>query len=267
MDWDRAYDNRAAIADSADYPPRWARDAAEFRSALGARARLDLAYGPAPRERLDLFLPAATPAGLAVFVHGGYWRTFAKSDWSHLAAGPLAHGWAVAVPGYALCPEIRVAGITRQVARALILAASEIAGPIRLAGHSAGGQLATRMLCPDADLPGSVAARIARVVSISGVHDLRPLLLTELNATLGLDLAEAEAESPALLTPARRPPVTAWVGAEELPEFRRQAALLANIWTGCAVASDLVEEPGRHHFSVVEGLAIAESALCRALLD
>ena len=44
----------------------------------------------ARRERFVLFLPEVMAVGLMVFVHGGYWRAFDKSDWSHLAAGALA---------------------------------------------------------------------------------------------------------------------------------------------------------------------------------
>jgi acetyl esterase/lipase len=204
--------------------------------------------------------------GLAVFVHGGYWRAFGKSDWSHLATGALARGWAVAMPGYTLCPQIRVSGITRQIGAAITAAARALGGPIRLAGHSAGGHLVTRMLCEDTPLPEAVAARIASVVSISGVHDLRPLLRTALNADTRLDRTEAATESPALLTPRPGVPVTCWVGAAERPEFRRQSGLLANIWTGCGVRIRVVEDPGRHHFNIIDGLTERDSPLTDALL-
>ena len=269
MDWDNAYANAAHIPGAEDFPPRWAHEAAIFRDALGGRARLGVPYGEAPAERLDLFLPhpsGAASCGLVVFVHGGYWQRFGRADWSHLAAGGIERGWAVAVPGYTLCPGARVAGITRQVAAALACAARLVAGPIRLAGHSAGGHLVSRMLCADAALPRNVAARIEHTVSISGVHDLRPLLRTRLNNALRLDGDEARAESPALALPRDDARITAWVGADERPEFVRQTRLLANIWTGLGARTAAVEEPGRHHFDVIDGLADPESPLLRELL-
>lgn len=268
MDWDDAYNNRGHIAGAESYAPRWAAEAEAFRKRLSAagRARLDIAYGTTARERLDLFLPEGTAQGLVVFVHGGYWRAFGKSDWSHLAQGALGRGWAVALPGYTLCPQIRLAGITRQIGAAITAAARSLGGPIRLAGHSAGGHLVARMACEDAPLPPAVAARIASVLSISGVHDLRPLMRTAINDDLRLDRAEAVAESPALLCPREGVPVTCWVGAAERPEFRRQNALLVNIWTGCGVGTRAVEEPGKHHFNVIESLADPASALVAALL-
>ena len=268
MDWDDAYNNGNHIPGSADFPPRWAVEATAFRDRLTAagRSRLDIAYGTTTRERLDLFLPEGMALGLVVFVHGGYWRAFGKSDWSHLATGAVARGWAVAMPGYTLCPQIRINGITRQIGAAITAAARELGGPIRLAGHSAGGHLVTRMLCDDAPLPEAVSTRIASVLSISGVHDLRPLLNTALNDDLNLDRAEAAAESPALLNSRPHVPVTCWVGADERPEFRRQSALLANIWTGCGVETRAVEESARHHFDVIDGLTDPDSPLTAALL-
>lgn len=266
MDWDDAYANAAHIEGGSGFPRLWQRKAAAFRDRLGARAQLDIAYGSVPAERLDLFLPEGDPHGLAVYVHGGYWQLTGKHYWSHLAGGMVERGWAVAVPGYTLCPGIRVRGITRQVAAAMTRAAGLVAGPIRLAGSSAGGHLATRMVCEDSPLTPSVLERIVRVVSISGVHDLRPLLRTRLNEALRMDVEEARAESPVLSAPHEGVRVTCWAGEDERPEFRRQNALLANIWFGLGAETAVVEEPHRHHFNVIEGLETAQGALTRALL-
>ena len=108
--------------------------------------------------------------------------------------------------------------------------------------------------------------RIELTVSISGVHDLRPILRLALNETIGLDATEARAESPALLEPATKAPVVAWVGQGERAEFVRQSELLANVWTGLGARITCVVEPDRHHFDVVEGLADPASPLTTALL-
>ncbi|MDT8345456.1 MAG: alpha/beta hydrolase [Thermohalobaculum sp.] len=266
-DWDDAYANRDHIPDPDAYPPRWQAAAAAVRDRLGARARLGVTYGPGARQALDLFLPDGAPRGLAVFVHGGYWRRFERGLWSHLAVGPLARGWAVAMPSYTLAPATRIAAITREVGAAITRAAAGIAGPIVLAGHSAGGHLASRMVCADTPLAEAITARIAHVLSISGVHDLRPLLRTAMNADLRLDPSEAAAESPALLTPLPGTRLTAWVGGDERPEFIRQSALLANVWTGLGAATRSVVEPGLHHFDVIDSLATPDGALARALTD
>jgi arylformamidase len=267
-DFDDAYANAPYIAGSEGFAGRCAAAAAAFRAAMADedRAEMDRPYGAAERERFDLFLPAGAAAGLLVFVHGGYWKAFDKSDWSHLAAGGLANGWAVCLPGYTLAPAARIAAITRQVAAGITAASDRIAGPIVLAGHSAGGHLATRMICRGGPLPAEVAARIRRTVSISGVHDLRPLLRTRMNAILGLDEAEAAAESPALQNPAGTGAALCWVGADERPEFIRQADLLANIWFGLGAEIESRHTAGRHHFDVIDDLADPGSELLRLAL-
>ncbi|MCG6857186.1 MAG: alpha/beta hydrolase [Salaquimonas sp.] len=251
------------------YPEQWTQKATQFRETMvsAGRAEIDLSYGPGERNCWDLFLPESNPRGLFVFIHGGYWMRFDKSSWSYVAAGPLAHGFAVAMPSYSLCPQVRIRDITREIGAAIEAVAARIAGPILLAGHSAGGHLVSRMLCADTPLSSSTLGRIANTVSISGVHDLRPLVPLELNATLHLDAEEAAAESPALLEPAGEVNLVCWAGAAERSEFVRQNALLANIWRGLRANTLCVEEPDRHHFSVVEGLANPESPLMTTLMD
>lgn len=267
-DWDDAYANGPNIAGGERWPAAWERPAREYRDRLtgAGRARLDLAYGDRPRNRLDLFLPEGEPKGLVVFVHGGFWLRLDKSLWSHLARGPVESGYAVAMPGYTLCPDIRVAGITAEIGRAITSAAAMVAGPIRLAGHSAGGHLVTRMLSATTPMPNDLRSRIASTLSISGIHDLRPLLRTAMNETLRMDAAEAMAESPALLEPLPETRLLCWVGAAERSEFRRQNALLANVWKGLGAATATVEEPDRHHFNIIDGLADPDHAMTQALL-
>lgn len=266
-DWDDAYANAPHIPEGALYPDRWKAAAAAFRAELpGERRREGLPYGRAERERVDLFLPEGPARGVVVYVHGGYWRAFDRDIWSHLAAGPLARGWVVAIPGYTLAPEARIAAITRAITEAVIQIAAAVSGPMVLVGHSAGGHLVTRQACVDATLPERVASRIDRIVSISGLHDLRPLLRLALNADLRLDAAEAAAESPALLIPRQGVRVHAWAGAEERPEFLRQTALIANIWTGMRAEMAATVAPGRHHFDVVAPMADPDSDLVEALV-
>ena len=257
-DMDDAYANGAYIEGAADYPPRWSAAAEAFRTALGPRARLGLSYGPSERMAIDHFLPDGVAKGTLIFVHGGYWLKFDRSFWSHFAAGALAQGWAVAMPSYDLCPSVRIAGITQQIAQAVAEIANASAGPITLAGHSAGGHLVARMLAPGM-LPEAVRARVAHVVPISPVADLEPLLQTAMNADFGMDAGMARAESP-VHQPVPDVPVTVWVGAEERPAFVDQAQALARAW-GC----DCVVTTGERHFNVIDALADAKSDLIRRL--
>jgi arylformamidase len=267
-DWDDAYANAANIPGGERWPEAWAAPARRYREEMQANGRmdLDLPYGPHGRHRLDLFMPARESLGLVVYVHGGYWKAYDKSHWSHLAQGALESGHAVAIPSYRLCPEVRIGDIAADIGAAISHLAARLHGPIDLAGHSAGGHLVTRMITATMPLGDKVRARIRNVVSISGLHDLRPLLRTSMNETLKIDEDEARRESPALLVPLAHPRITCWVGGAERAEFRRQNALLANIWTGLGANVCAVEEPDRHHFDIVEGLCQASHPLTMALL-
>ena len=262
MDWDDAYANAPYIPGAEAYPDRWAAEAEAFRSKLSGagRAELGVAYGTSDRTRFDLFTPEGASHGLCVFVHGGYWLKFHRTFWSHFAEGLLARGWTVAMPSYDLCPQVRIADITCQIADAIKALSERVAGPICLAGHSAGGHLVARM-CVEGVLPPHVFERIEHVMPISPVSDLRPLMNTSMNADFRLDEASAKAESPALMTPLDVP-VTVWVGGDERPVFLDQARWLAEAWG----AAHVVEE-GRHHFDVIDALQDPDSSMVRRLLS
>ena len=265
QDFDDAYTNGAYIPGGADWPARWTASAERFREHLPSRctAEYGIPYGSGERNRYDLYLPEGGPKGLAVFIHGGYWMKFQRSDWSHLAQGALGRGWAVAMPGYTLAPENSVSGMTSEIARAITAVAARIDGPIRIAGHSAGGHLATRMICEPSQVPEEVVTRVEQVISISGLHDLRPLMRTAMNGTLKLTELEARNESPALRRPRPGSRVMCWVGDSERPEFIRQNDLLTNIWHGLGIDIAAHHEAGRHHFDVIEDLTDPASALAR----
>lgn len=252
MTMDIAYTNSDFIPNGADYAPRWAAKAAAFRA---THAGERLAYGPGARNWVDLYRPAGAVKGLVVIVHGGYWLRFGPEDFSHLAAGALAAGYACALPAYTLAPEARIGAMVREVAVALAMLAEAVPGPLHLTGHSAGGHLAARMACAGA-LPEALAARVARVVPISPVTDLAPLMLTEMQANLRLDAAEVAAESPVYLPRRARCDVRVWVGGAERPAFLAQAGGLAAAWN-CPLTVDA----GRQHFDVIEGLESATPLL------
>ena len=261
MRFDDAFANSKYLAGAKDFPPRWAAKAAGFREGMGQNARLGQVYGAGERNWFDLYLPATAAKGVIVFIHGGYWLAFGPRDFSHLAAGAVEAGWACATPAYTLAPQARISTMTAEIAAALAAIADRTEGPIVVTGHSAGGHLSARMAQESMSLSPAVHSRLKRVVPISPLSDLRPLLENSMNNDLRMDLPEARAESPALH--ARRPDVSAhvWVGGAERPSFLDQARRLGNAWT-CPVTV----EPDLHHFNVIDGLERADSLLMQTIL-
>lgn len=266
IDWDEAFSNAKYIPQGASYPQKWKNASSSFIDQYEQVDR-DVAYGSHPRQVFDLFWPETQPLGLTIFIHGGYWIDLDKSYWSHMAKGMSDRGWAVAIPSYVLAPEARISEITLMMASMIEKSADLVAGPIVLAGHSAGGHLVTRMACKQVDMASETRSRIQRFVSISGVHDLRNLLHTEMNAKLQLTVEEAVSESPCLQEPLETVSLLTWVGSQERPEFLKQSEILRREWEKKIKRAQSVVEDGRHHFDVIDSMSIKDSNLVRSALN
>ena len=268
-DLDDAYENSAYIPGAASWLQGLPDRAASFRASQ-PDAMLNQPYGKSERQRYDLFTPEGgldVARGLLAIVHGGYWMALSKDDFSYLATGPLARGWAVAMIGYTLAPQARIAEITTEIAAATNAVAKLGNGPLRLVGHSAGGHLVARMMCRDVALSDQAAQRLDRVVSVSGLHDLRPLRRLAKNETWQLDDAEAATESPVMQIPREGIELACIAGADERPEFIRQNALLPIAWQGLGTPAYSRLLAGDHHFSVIDHLANMDSDVCKSVIS
>jgi arylformamidase len=269
---ERGYNNRAAVPDH----PRWfAEYAARSRSAVDAlQPKLDLRYGPSPQETLDLFLPQGEPRGTYVFIHGGYWRSLDKSDHGFVAPPLVARGYAVAVINYDLCPHVSIRTIAEQCRRAIMWLTGEgvahgaALAPMVIAGHSAGGHLVAMMMATDWTEFGFTGAPFRGGLSLSGVHDLTPLVHSSMNVDLKLDPDTARQLSPVYLSPKTDAPLVIAAGANETSEFVRQSQILHDAWPQNrppGMNGPLII-PNMHHFNVALELADPASALTRASL-
>jgi arylformamidase len=232
---------------------------------------LDVAYGASPGETLDIF-PARKGDGSALlFIHGGYWRSLDKRDFSFLAPAWVDAGVSLVVVNYDLCPKVTIERIVQQMlaASAWLYRSAERYGMdeerLFVSGHSAGGHLAAMMLAAlwpvfDRSLPRDL---YKGALAVSGVYDLRPLTqVSWLNGDLRLDEESALKLSPAFVPPATHAPLYLTVGGLESSEFKRQNALLAQRWKP-VLGGDLAM-PGRDHFTVIDGLADPGNALFAA---
>jgi arylformamidase len=269
---EREYNVRAAIADHPQIFARWAEQAAATRRLRACL--LDLQYGDSAGERLDLFPARSDGAPLLVFIHGGYWRSLDKSDFSWLAPPFVNHGVSVALLNYGLAPATPMEEIVRQMLRAhawLYRNADRYGfdpNRIFVSGHSAGGHLTAMMLAAlwptfAPDLPADL---VKGGLPISGLFDLEPLIYAPfVNADLLLNSERAHKLSPARMVAASAAPVITAVGAHESNEFKRQSELLARAWRKSVVRHLAVA--GANHLTVCDELADPASPLFDAALD
>jgi arylformamidase len=269
IDYEAEYNNRARVPEHPQIFARWARDAAAHR-ANHPNAELGLRYGRSERQIVDLFWPeAGRDAPIALFIHGGYWRSLDPSAFSHLAAGANAHGVAFAVVGYDLCPAVTIETILGQVRTATEFLYRRHGKRLTASGHSAGGHLTACLLATDwkkhgADLPDDL---VSAGLSISGLFDLSPLMHTAMNQDLKLDAANVERVSPLFWDVAAGRTLDAWVGGDESSEFLRQSAELSKIWGENGVTTEYVVVPDTNHFTVLDPLLDPESRMTRRLMD
>src|SRR5262249_53064645 len=151
--------------------------------------------GSSLRQFIDLFSPRpGVVAPLALFIHGGYWRSLDPSLFSHMARGLNSHGVAVAVVGDDLLPGVTIAEVIDQIRHACLFLCQRM----MIYGHSAGGHLAGAMVATDwqALYPKAPPDLVPAAYSISGLFDLTPLVGLAMAQDLRLDEAEARRVSP-----------------------------------------------------------------------
>lgn len=210
-------------------------------------------FGPHPLEAWDLLGPAS-PTGVMIWFHGGFWRSRDRADFHFLADGFARRGLATVAVGYPKCPavglgrvvEAAVAAVDHVLARAPALGIGGI--PVLVGGHSAGAHLATMAALARPD-------RIAGLAAASGLYDLEPVRHSFANAHLHLDAETARALSPVLgaETAGALPPAVFLVGADETAEFHRQARAMASAWSGAGASAANVM-PAADHYTILFAL-------------
>jgi arylformamidase len=273
IDYEAEYNNRARVPEHAEIFARWIRDAELYRADTlkDGRAELGLAYGETPRQYLDLFhaqAGAGAVAPLALFIHGGYWRSLDPSMFSHMARGLNARGITVAVAGYDLCPVVTIADIIEQMRRACLFLWQRLDRPMFVVGHSAGGHLAAAMVGTDwpSLYPKAPADLAPAGYAISGLYDLTPLLGVSANQDLRLTAESVRAVSPAFWPLPRARTLDSVVGALESSEFRRQSQLIVQAWQG-AGKMRYEEIAGTNHFTVCDPLTDPQSAMVARIAE
>jgi len=269
---DREYNVEAAAPDFAAVARFFIDGSAQARADLDGA--LDQRFGPTLAEYVDIF-PAASPgAPVLVFIHGGYWRLLSAKEFSLVARGPVARGCTVVVTNYALCPEVSIEEITRQSRAAIAWVHRNIArfngDPERIvvAGHSAGGHQVARLA--QTDWPGAYGLPrdiVKGGIPISGLFDLRPFPYSWLAPKLRLDQHTVISESPVFDLPKAAPPMLFTVGGDESREFVRQSREFLEVWRAAGLDGRWLDQPGRDHFTAIEGYCHAASTLTDATMD
>jgi acetyl esterase/lipase len=253
-DRDAAYDNNAAVKDSAVLIAE--RNEASKTLRATCKSFLDVAYGDRERTKIDLYPAADSGAPCLVFLHGGYWQRNSRDVFAMLVEGVAAQGWSVAIPGYSLAPDASLTEIVIEISQALDWLAKNgdsygVSGPVVLAGWSAGAHLVTMAL----DHP-----RVTAGLAISGVYDLAPIRDTGLNNALKLTDQEIEKLSP-LRLPVVHKRLDIVYGAAELPSLVLDSIYLHEARVAANAPGAIFAIDGANHFSILNELRRPDGVL------
>ncbi|HYD62258.1 MAG TPA: alpha/beta hydrolase [Noviherbaspirillum sp.] len=269
--YSQQYNARAMIPDHPYVFTRWLKDSAQARRTHAAL--FDLAYGEASGERLDFFPTYRSDAPLLVFIHGGWWRSLDKSDFSFIAPAYTRAGYNVALTNYTLAPEASIGEIVLQQLRALAWlyrnAEKYDFDPRRIvvAGHSAGAHLtamAMAALWPvfAPDLPTDL---VKGGILMSGIYDLEPVRHADfVNVDLKLSVEHIEPLSPAGMPQAHPSPFLTAFGGLESDEFKRQTGLIIDAWKATHVAD--ITLPQANHLTICDDFGTPGTPLHEATI-
>lgn len=261
---DLGFNNTLHVPETPSIVAEWDRLSASLRARHPQS--LDLRYGPRERNQID-FLKARDGGPTLVFIHGGYWQTRAKENFTFCAAGPLAHRINVALLGYTLAPDVTLDQIVDEVRTGIDYLVTELpalggdASRMIVSGWSAGGHLSSMSLGHP---------HIKAGLLISGIYDLEPIRHSYLNAKLNLDDGTIQRNSPMRNPGGVNKPLVVVAGSGELPLLRKQSADYAAHRATYGLPVIYEEIPGANHFTMMDELASPSgrlTTLVRQLFD
>ena len=197
------------------------------------RLAAGIAYGGAPRQRLDVYgpvRPGSGPLPVVVFFYGGSWESGDRREYAFAGRALAALGYIAVVADYRLVPQVEYPAFLDDGAAAVRWVIERIDGyggdaqRLALMGHSSGAYNAA-MLALDTRYFGAEAGRIRAVVGLSGPYDFLPLESAITLRVFGAADDVAATQPVNLVTPAAPPMLLATGLADRLVYPKNTAAL------------------------------------------
>ncbi len=232
---------------------------------------LDISYGESLGQKLDIF-PAKQPnSPVFVFIHGGYFRSLDKRQYSYMAKPLVKAGFTVALVNYDLAPKVSVGEIVQQNINAFRWLHTHIKGyngdpnNITLCGHSVGAFLVAKIL--EQDWSKEVKQSVRTAVLLSGIFDLSKVKQSYLNQDLGLSEQDVTELSPIFTTCQPFPKTIVAVGDQETEEFIKQSEHYAKRLTANGTPVQWMLLPNKNHYTVSRMLSNKKNTLMAKLLN
>ena len=268
---DKQYEHRHIVPNMEEFTSRNQAEGKRMRETLPAR--LDVPYGPHPKQKLDIYTVTRARAPIAVNFHGGRWQLNSRELSAQAAEAFTQTGIVFVNAGFRQVPDFRMDQLIEDARNAVAWAYKNAeslgANPDRLfiVGQSSGAHMGGMMVVTDWTKLGLPRDAVKGGLLVSGMYDLEPVRLTFRNAAVKLDVAEAERNSPIRHIPQNGCPIVLGYGALESDEFKRQSRDFAAAWRKAGNPCELVEMPGHHHYSLGAEMNNPASAIVRPLFQ
>ena len=258
---DEDWDNRKAFPDCEGWYERCRERSLAFSRSVDFQ--MDRAYGPNPRNRIDV-LPGKPDLPTLFHIHGGYWQWNNRED--YLCVGEAVHriGLNTAFVEHTLAPDATMNEIVAEVKAGLSwfrLHCHEFGienSDVVVSGHSSGGHLAA--MCQG-------ESGVVGTLLISGVYDLRPITQIYVNDVVRMDEEMAKRNSPALRSKRYESFAIVAYGELELKTFREQSNDYHQDLVAEATDALLLPIGSRGHFDVLDELMNGDGVIFKALMD
>ena len=257
------YNIRLDVPDFETYLEKW-----ETRSRLAEKkfpVIKDIPYGNLPRECLDVFPSGFPGSKTLLFIHGGYWQRFDKSMFHFIAGAFANYGVTTVLMNYPLAPAATMDTIVASCQKALhwlqdnCIKLNGDPNQLFIAGHSAGAHLATMLLA--LEKPETSHPAVKGICAISGLFNLIPIQLSNINDVVQMNKEMAIKNSPAFLVPPESGILLLAVGEAETAEFKDQSRELYSNWKNRISSIEMLHVPGLHHLSIVDSIYDSSAAL------
>jgi arylformamidase len=233
-------------------------------------------YGDGEHETLEIVPARPANAPVLLFVHGGRWRPQPDNAFVYFADTVVTAGAHVAAARFSTLdpPKVptrmpdMIAELRRAVAWLYANAASFGGDPnnIHVIGHSSGAHLTSVLLTTDWTRFGLPADVFKSGTCVSGMYELRPVLLSARSAYVKLTPEEEDEFSAIRHMDRLRCPITIAYGSKESPEFQRQGrTFAAALRARTAPATELILD-GLNHFEGIRSMIEPQSPLARQVL-
>jgi len=266
---DRQYNNRLQVPDYLFYLQRW--ESLSRQTEKKYTSIKDISYGELPGELLDIYPSSLPQSKTLIYIHGGYWQRLDKSDFQFIAEAFRSDNFTTVILTYPLAPAVCFFEIFLSCRKAIQWLHQNIShyygdsDQMYVAGHSAGGHLAAMLLATDWSYFNHPAEIIKGYCAISGLFNLIPIQLSDINEVLKMDKEMALRNSPVQLKLLTQAPLLIAVGTDESDEFKDQSRELYAGWKEKNISLQLLEIPGLNHYSILETIIEPNAPLHQAM--